>query len=38
MNNKLIFSIAMMSAFAANNVIAADSGFYLGGAIGSFWY
>ncbi|MCF7485002.1 porin family protein [Vibrio sp. A2-1] len=35
MNNKLIFSIAMMSAFAANNVIAADSGFYLGGAIGS---
>ncbi|TVU60484.1 porin family protein [Vibrio atlanticus] len=35
MNNKFILSIAMMSAFAANNVIAADSGFYLGGAIGS---
>ncbi|CDT44026.1 porin family protein [Vibrio coralliirubri] len=35
MNNKFILSIAMMSAFAANNVMAADSGFYLGGAIGT---
>ena len=35
MNNKLILSIAMMSAFAANNVMAADSGLYLGGAIGT---
>ncbi|RPF04839.1 opacity protein-like surface antigen [Vibrio crassostreae] len=35
MNNKSILSIAMMSAFAANNVMAADSGFYLGGAIGT---
>ncbi|WP_299142283.1 porin family protein [uncultured Vibrio sp.] len=35
MNNKLILSIAMMSAFATNNVMAADSGFYLGGAIGT---
>ncbi|MFA0151096.1 porin family protein, partial [Vibrio sp. 10N.261.46.C10] len=34
MNNKFILSIALMSAFAANNVMAADSGFYLGGAIG----
>ncbi|SBS65154.1 porin family protein [Vibrio atlanticus] len=35
MNNKLILSIAMMSAFAANNVMADDSGLYLGGAIGT---
>ncbi|CAK2009001.1 exported hypothetical protein [Vibrio crassostreae] len=35
MNNKFILSIAMMSAVAANNVMAADSGFYLGGAIGT---
>ncbi|MFA0157497.1 porin family protein [Vibrio sp. 10N.261.46.A3] len=35
MNNKFILSIAMMSAFAANNVMAADSGLYLGGAIGT---
>ncbi|MCY9863082.1 porin family protein [Vibrio coralliirubri] len=35
MNNKFILSIAIMSAFAANNVMAADSGFYLGGAIGT---
>ncbi|CDT70307.1 Hypothetical protein VCR31J2_1280343 [Vibrio coralliirubri] len=35
MNNKFILSIAMMSAFAANNVMAADGGFYLGGAIGT---
>ncbi|MCK8085373.1 porin family protein [Vibrio sp. 1CM8B] len=35
MNNKFILSIAMMSAFVANNVMAADSGFYLGGAIGT---
>ncbi|MFA0648420.1 outer membrane beta-barrel protein, partial [Vibrio cyclitrophicus] len=35
MGNKLILSIAMMSAFAANNVMAADSGLYLGGAIGT---
>ena len=35
MNNKFILSIAMMFAVAANNVMAADSGFYLGGAIGT---
>ncbi len=35
MNNKFILSIAMMSAVAVNNVMAADSGFYLGGAIGT---
>ncbi|MFI3276135.1 MAG: hypothetical protein R3Y30_16750, partial [Vibrio sp.] len=35
MNNKFILSIAMMSAVAANNVMAADNGFYLGGAIGT---
>ena len=35
MNNKFILSIAMMSAFAANNVMASDKGFYLGGAIGT---
>ncbi|WP_146490156.1 porin family protein [Vibrio sp. T20] len=35
MNNKLILSIALMSAVAASNVMASDSGFYLGGAIGT---
>lgn len=35
MNNKFILSIAMMSAFSASNVMAADSGLYLGGAIGT---
>ncbi|MCX2757903.1 porin family protein [Vibrio sp. Sgm 22] len=35
MNNKFILSIAMMSAVAASNLMAADSGFYLGGAIGT---
>ncbi|UPR58772.1 porin family protein [Vibrio sp. ED004] len=35
MNNKFILSIAMMSVVAANNVMAADSGFYLGGVIGT---
>ncbi len=35
MNKKFLLSIAMMSVFSANNVMAADSGFYLGGAIGT---
>ncbi|MDH5897574.1 porin family protein [Vibrio splendidus] len=35
MNKKFLLSIVMMSVFSANNVIAADSGFYLGGAIGT---
>ncbi|OEE51180.1 porin family protein [Vibrio splendidus] len=35
MNKKFLLSIAMMSVFSANNVIAADSGFYLGSAIGT---
>ncbi|MFA0715240.1 porin family protein [Vibrio splendidus] len=34
MDKKFLLSI-MMSVFSANNVIAADSGFYLGGAIGT---
>ncbi|MEZ8803457.1 porin family protein [Vibrio splendidus] len=35
MNKKFLLSIAMMSVFSANNVMAADRGFYLGGAIGT---
>ncbi|CAH6907401.1 Outer membrane protein [Vibrio chagasii] len=35
MNNKLILGVALMSALATNNVMAAESGFYLGGAIGT---
>ncbi|MEZ8230768.1 porin family protein [Vibrio splendidus] len=35
MNKKFLLSIAMMSVFSASNVMAADRGFYLGGAIGT---
>ena len=35
MNNKLILGVALMSALATNSVTAAESGFYLGGAIGT---